>query len=671
MFEKILQKLDKVNEFIDNNFYNDYHNWILWYPIIFIVGIFTFFQLEYSNYIILFFLLFLLSISLLVSHNNKKIFLLLSVLLTILVGYIRTSIYVNNLKSPIVKYKMGYVKVYGVIEDVFYYQKNKTEKTRIIVKVDKIEKIKKLNSDERERNKYTPYFTKDGVMHNLPKYLRININNKKYIPKFGDYVELKTNLIPVQKQVFPGTYNTERNFYFQQIGGIGYNGYVINHYIPKNTSFFSKIRNKTYNIRENINDKIISITGNEIGPMLGSFITGIRGKINDYNYKTMTNAGLAHLIAISGLNMAIVMGLSFAITRRILVESEYLTLRFNIKIISAVIAIIFGFLYLSITGFPVSANRAYIMSTLFFIGIILEREIDTMRFLALSCIILLFKEPSLVFNSGFQLSFLAVIGLIAGFKILKDYKIKTFTTNIFLKPFYYIFATFMSTIFVEIAILPISIYSFNTYTPYNIITNMFAIPITSFITLPLITLSIFLIPFHLEKYLIKPASYSLNIVLNFSKYIVKLPYSSLIIASPPLISVLFMIFGVLWISIWEQKWRYFGIILFVIGLTLSFFKKTPDIIIDRNDKFIILISKDNELFISKNKNKYKISIIKKKLGYKDYKQLENYCKNNDENCNNFVNNINYIFRNKDYINNLIELNDKYPIFNNDYNVLLN
>ena len=556
---------------------------------------------------------------------------------------------------------MGRVIIKGTVDELTYYQKNNKTKKRIIVKVEDIVRDKKLEKDARIEEKYTPYWDKDGKMQNLPKYIRININNRKYQPKFGDYVEVEANLIPIQKQVIPGAYNLEREFYYRQIGGIAYNGFIKKHENRQTNNLYESFKNKAYNIRENINNRIINAIGEEYGVLVGSFITGIRGKISSQDYDDMTYAGLVHLIAISGLNMAIIMGFIFWIVRRILVQSEYLTLNFDIKKISAIFAIIFGFLYLSITGFPVSANRAYIMACLFFIGILIDREIDTMRFLVFSAILILFFEPQLVLNPAFQLSFFAVIGLVGGFKFLQQHNVKVWTTNLWLKPIFYIYGTIISSIITEISVSPLIIYHFNNWTPYNIFANLIAIPLTSFITLPFATISILLFPLNLEKILLIPAGWTIGIVLKISKYIVNLPHAIFIISSPSLLGLSLIILGFLWFMLWEQKWRYFGIFLFILGIILSPFKQKINVIIDKTDEFIVII--DKNIYFSYTRNDYKKSVITKKLGYKNYRNLKEYNEN-------FNDNIEYIFRNKDYIDNFLELNKRYKIFNKDYNILI-
>lgn len=653
--------LNKINDFINESFFNDYHNWILWCPVLFSCGILLYFRLKYFNLILFLSVSLFLCLLFLVFKNKEEFKIFLIAIFIIFVGYFRISYYTNSIKAPTIKYKMGRVIIKGIVDELTYYQKNNKTKKRIIVKVEDIIRDKKLEKDTIIEKKYTPYWDKDGKMQNLPKYVRININNKKYQPKFGDYVEVKANLIPIQKQVLPGAYNLEREFYYRQIGGIAYNGFIKKHENRQTNNLYDYFKNKAYNIRENINNRIINAIGEEYGVLVGSFITGIRGKISSQDYDDMTYAGLVHLIAISGLNMAIIMGFIFWIVRRILVQSKYLTLNFDIKKISAIFAIIFGFLYLSITGFPVSANRAYIMACLFFIGILIDREIDTMRFLAFSAILILFFEPQLVLSPAFQLSFFAVIGLIGGFKFLQQHNVKMWTTNLWLKPIFYIYGTIISSIITEISVSPLVIYHFNNWTPYNIFANLIAIPLTSFITLPFATISILLFPLNLEKILLIPAGWTIGIVLKISKYIVSLPHAIFILPSPSLLGLSLIIFGFLWFMLWEQKWRYFGIFLFIFGMILSPFKQKINLLIDKDDEFVALI--DEDIYFSYTKNNYKKSVITKKLGYKNYRNLKEYNKN-------FNDNIEYIFRNKDYIENFIELNEKYKIFNKDYNILI-
>jgi competence protein ComEC len=648
----IFKNIFVFSKFLDDNFFNDYYNWILWVPFLFFVGILLFFRLDFYNSKLL--LIFVLIIPIIFFSKSKKNQLLLISICFILFGYFRCAFYIQKIKTPTINYKMGIVDIYGVVEDLSYFQKNDKSNRRILVKIEKIIKNKNLNMD----------FSENGELKKIPKYIRINLKEtENFKINFGDFIKISANLIPIPKQNFKWAYNPKQAFYFQEIGGIGYNGKIIELTKPQKTT----LRYKIYNIRENINNRIIDIVGEKNGSIIGSFITGIRGRTLNEDSNNIMYAGLTHLIAISGLNMSLVIGFAYLIIRRLISENSYLTLKYDIKKFSAIFAILFGLFYLNITGFPISAVRAYIMSTLFFIGIILDKEGDIMRFSCFTAFIILLNEPSLILNAGFQLSFIAVIGLIAGFKWLREHGIILHSNNIWLKIIFSVYFTILSTLIAEIATLPLTIFHFNLYNPYNIFTNAIAIPLTEIITLPFSMLSVLFMPFHLEKYFLIPASWSIDIILNISKYAVELPYSIHIISSPSIIGLCFMIFGFFWFCLWEEKWRYFGIILFFIGILISPFKEKFDVIIDSDSKLVALISKNGDLYFLKNKNNYQKDIIMKKFGKTKSYQIADYCSN----CLNFENELKNIFKDSDILENFVELNNKYKVINHNYKIYLN
>jgi competence protein ComEC len=417
--------------------------------------------------------------------------------------------------------------------------------------------------------------------------------------------------MPIGEQFFPYSYNQKREFFQQEIGAVAYAGEINYIFRPDNIT----IRDKFYNIRQVLNEHIISIVGEKNGSLIGSFITGIRGKITSEDYNSLINAGLVHLIAISGMNMAIAMGLFYAILRRIFAENVYLTTNYEIKKLCAFFAIVIGFLYLCITGFPISAVRAYIMSSLFFMGIILDKPTDVTRFLCFTAFCILFVEPSLLFDIGFQLSFLAVLGLISIFYLF--YK---GTSKWYLKPIFYVYSVILSTIIAEIGVSPLSIFHFNTYNPYTILANAIAVPISTIITMPLIATSVFLFPFGLEKYSLIPTSWSIDFILKLSQWIEKIS-TIYLIRTPHLMAIFVMLFGFLWLCLWKEKWRYWGIYIFAIGICLSFLPY-PNVYIDKNDGLITYIE-DGNVYFSNTKNKFKLETIAKKLGKSEYKKLEN------------------------------------------------
>ncbi|GMO61704.1 MAG: ComEC/Rec2 family competence protein [Rickettsiales bacterium] len=565
---------------IKNNFYNDYYNWVLWLPICFIIGILLYFNYNYT--LSLFVLLPFLVGVIFVKNTYKLIFI---AIFTILSGYLRIQIYTKNIQTPIINEFIKNVKIEGKVYDISYFQRENKTFERIVIEVKNITKTNKK-----------------------PKYIRVNLEEIDIV-KYGDYVKLNANIMPIPKQFFPYSYNPEREFYYHQIGAIAYNGEIDYIFRPDKIS----LRERFYNVRNDINEHIISIVGERNGSLIGSFITGIRGKIATDDYNNMINAGLVHLIAISGMNMAIAMGLFYGILRQVFAEFTYLTTNYEIKKFCAFLAIIIGFLYLSITGFPVSAVRAYIMSALFFVGIIIDKQPDITRFLCFSALYILIDEPNLILDIGFQLSFLAVLSLISIFQLIKIH-----TNKWYLKPFFYIVSAILSTIIAEIGVAPLSIFHFNTYNPYSIIANAIAVPVSTIITMPLITASVFLFPFGLENYALIPTTYSIDFIIKLSQWTNEIS-TLYLIRSQSLWTLFLMLFGFLWFCLWKEKWRYFGICLFVITFFIAILEPLPNVYIEKSDNLITYISPEKDVYFSKKKSKFQLETIAKKLGKKEYK----------------------------------------------------
>jgi competence protein ComEC len=270
------------------------------------------------------------------------------------------------------------------------------------------------------------------------------------------------------------------------------------------------------------------------------------------------------------------------------------------------------------------------MSALFFISILLDRQPDIMSFLSFSALYILVFEPNLVFDIGFQLSFLAVLGLTSIFKLLSQYNFKTSTNKIYLKPIFFVYVSMLSSIVAEISTLFMSIYHFNSYKPFAILANIIAIPIANFMTIPLITFAIFLFPLGLEKYVLVPAGWSAEIILDLSRLMTKTFGEGYFVASPNSPAILCMLFGFIWFTLWEEKWRFLAIFIFILGILISIFKKGPNIVIDKRDNLITIIDKNNELYFSNDKNKFKIDVIKKKIGIEEHFLLKDKMPKLDE-----------------------------------------
>ena len=609
---------------LQNYFSNERDNYILWLPIFFIVGIIGQFYFKYFDYKILIGFI----ISILYYFINKQYYyvkIINIIIIFILFGYIRTHYFIKHHTHNTINYPLGFVKIYGKIETEIINKTFTGEYSKeIIVKVDKIKQIKN-----------------DKIINNIPTKLKIrlkNVNTKVYLSD----VVLTATIFPLQEKYFQSDFNFKAYMSFQGIGGIGYKGDII---FNKNTEEKLSLKQKIDTLRNNISQRIIKSRDSQSTGIIAVLLTGQKNLADKQAMEYMNYSGLAHLLSISGLHMMTLIGLSIIIIKWLLLRTEYFALNYNIFKISAIISLIINFLYLLLSGSSISAIRAYIMSVILLISIIIGRFNTSLRSVMFVMLIILFIKPYSIFDVGFQMSFMAVIGLISiieyyySYKYNKDQTLtnKHFSGNIS----QYFILGFITSLVAECATTPFSIYNFNNYSFYNIFANSFLTPLVSFIVLPLGLISMFLYIFNLEWITIIPASYVMDVVLYVSKLITEIPKSVMFVRSPNVFSMFLMIFGFLWFCLWKEKWRHFGIVLYLVGLLILPFQKELDVVIDHTDKMIILI--DNKELYVYSPNKYKMKKILRKFGKTKYININTNIKQCNKNyCTTVINKKNII-----------------------------
>ncbi len=173
----------------------------------------------------------------------------------------------------------------------------------------------------------------------------------------------------------------------------------------------------------------------------------------------MRKAGLAHLLAISGLHIGLISLILFYFLR-------FFGLNFKTSLLVSSFFLIF---YAAATGMRASVQRAALMYLIFVFGFLIKRKQDVLNSLGLAGVILLLFAPSLAFDLGFQLSFLAVFGIIAGFKVFPYRSHRNFFINS-------IKQLFLSSFFVFVFIFPLISYHFSRIHLFGPFYNLILIP---------------------------------------------------------------------------------------------------------------------------------------------------------------------------------------------------
>ncbi len=263
--------------------------------------------------------------------------------------------------------------------------------------------------------------------------------------------------------------------------------------------------------------------------------------------QSFINSGLLHLLAASGLNVALIFGIWWMLSGFI---------PYKTRLITGILIIIF---YTFMTGFPPSILRASIMLILILSGKLMFKAADNLALIFFTAFIMLVFNPKFLYDVGFQLSFLVTGGLITCIEpvcskvkgVDKTYR-KHFYEKLkkadfpevldfnmwgekFILAFLYIFSPIsllgmvLVPLVAQVWAAPLQMYYFNTFTPYSVFANIAVLPFIGIISFTgFITSIIGQIPYF-GDFIIKISSFILNplitLLLAVSEYFSKLPFS--------------------------------------------------------------------------------------------------------------------------------------------------
>ena len=245
--------------------------------------------------------------------------------------------------------------------------------------------------------------------------LHVRLSMKKP-PNFaaGDNVHILARLLPPARASIPGGYDFARTAFFSGLGAVGsLLGSV--EALPAATppTLMQRFFHSLDRQRNVLAERVDTIIGGDEGAIAAAMVTGKRNLLSDDALELIREAGIFHIITISGVQMTLVAGMIFWGTRRLLSLSDQLALHYPIKKIAALVAIAAAIFYDLATGSRVGTERALYMTLIMLGAILFDRQGFTMRNLAYAALSVIIMEPEAITGASFQLSFSAVAALIA------------------------------------------------------------------------------------------------------------------------------------------------------------------------------------------------------------------------------------------------------------------
>ena len=349
-----------------------------------------------------------------------------------------------------------------------------------------------------------------------PRRVRLHIAPSSDELRPGDRLQVKAMLFPVPGQVLPGGRDMQRELYFVGIGGVGYSyGGARRIIAPGDASEGGGWREWLLQLRNEMTRRIAAVLPGPTGGVASAVITGKRGTMPEEVKQAFRDSGLSHLLAIAGLHLGLVGGFVFFTVRGGLALIPWVALRYPIKKITALVTLIVLFCYLMISGAAIPTQRAFVMTGIVFVAVLIDRLRISMRICALAAMVVLVLDPASLVGVSFQMSFGAVVALIAVYEKWGAQLARLFHRGGFgHKALGYCGAVAVTTVVATIGTEPFAIYHFHHLVLYSPLANVIAVPISAMWTLPWGVVACLLMPFGLEALALTPMGWGIDVTIQ-------------------------------------------------------------------------------------------------------------------------------------------------------------
>jgi competence protein ComEC len=431
-----------------------------------------------------------------------------------------------------------------------------------------------------------------------PRRLRLHIPPASDALAPGDRVEAKAVLYPVPGPILPGSYDLQRDAYFSGIGAVGYSYGAARRVAGPPDEAAGGWRQRLRALRSAMARRITAVLPGSTGGVAAALITGKRGAVAEEVKEAFRNSGLSHLLAIAGLHLGLVAAFVFFTVRGGLALIPPVALRYPIKKIAAAAALAVLTGYLLISGAAIPTERAFVMNGLVFLAILLDRLRISMRVCALAAAAVLALAPESLVGVSFQMSFGAVVALIAVYETFGARLARLLhRPSVAGRVLGYCGAVVVTTLVATIGTLPFSVYHFHRLALYSPLANVVAVPLSALWTLPWGVAACLMMPFGLERWALVPMGWGIDLTIRVAEAVANLPGDVWAMPRLPVAGLVIVAFGGLWLCLWRGRWRRWGGVAVVAGLAGMALTRPPDVVIADIGRFVAVRAADGHYLV--------------------------------------------------------------------------
>ncbi|MBX3522985.1 MAG: ComEC/Rec2 family competence protein [Xanthobacteraceae bacterium] len=442
----------------------------------------------------------------------------------------------------------------------------------------------------------------------IPERVRVAFR-KGIAPAVGEHVELRARLRPLVGPIRPGGYDFAVGAYYAGLGATGFalgksKQVAAGAEVPLAIRFNAAIDG----LRRSLAERIRLTLPGDAGAIAAALVTGIRDHISNEANEAMRISGLYHVISISGLHMALVAGVLFAVIRGGLALIPGLALRRPIKKYAAVLALLGVTFYLVLSGGEVATQRSYIMIAIVLLGVLIDRPALTLRTLSGAVVVTLLISPEAILNPGFQMSFAATLALIGFYERAVPFvsapppQGASALGGWAARAGRWVLLGAATSFIAGLATAIYAAFHFHRLAPYGVLANVLSMPLIGLVIMPGALVGVLLLPFGFDFIGWTAMGYGIEGMMRIATFVSGLRGAEGRIAAFGVSAVLLGTAALLILTLPATRLRLIGVPVALLAMFLMWNGPRYDILIDAEGDVVALRMADGKLAIYTKKS---------------------------------------------------------------------
>ncbi|HEX5645273.1 MAG TPA: ComEC/Rec2 family competence protein, partial [Erythrobacter sp.] len=420
----------------------------------------------------------------------------------------------------------------------------------------------------------------------VARKVRVNVEQTEATAAMaeGAVVRLRVRLMPPAPPMLPGSYNFARAAWFQ---GLAATGSAIG---PIEVMRPALGESGLAGLQRQLSQHVRARLDGASGSIAAAFASGDRGAISERDEDAMRDAGLTHLLSISGLHVSAVIGAAYIMALKLLALWPALALRVRLPLVAATTGALAGVGYTLLTGAEVPTVRSCVAALLVLAALALGREALSLRMVAVAGFAVLLLWPESLAGPSFQMSFAAVLAIVA---LHNSAPLRAFLAP--REEGWLPWAArrglmlVLTGVVIELALMPLVLFHFHRAGVYGALANVVAIPLVTFVTMPLIALALALDLAQLGAPVWWLVGQSLDLLLAIAHWTADQPGAVKLMPQMSGTALALFVAGGLWLALWQGQRRLWGFAPIGLATILLLTTPVPDLLVSGDGRHVGIV----------------------------------------------------------------------------------